>query len=154
MSASSSSDVLLRVLVDTNVFISFLLTPASPGGMVSRLVEAAILGEFTLLLPEELLDELDQKLRTNPKLVRRIGPDESQEFVAILRAVAETLPAITEPIPAVVRDPKDDYLLAQALLNRADLLVSRDKDLLSLGTVEQVRIVSPFKFVQGFLGRG
>lgn len=84
MYASSGSVVLLRVLVDTNVFISYLLTPSSLGGTVRRPVEAAILGEFTLLLPEELLGELGNKLRTNPKLARRIDPDERQEFIAIL----------------------------------------------------------------------
>ncbi len=138
----------MRVLIDTNVFISYLLSPAQPGGTVSKLVEATILGRFTLLLPEELLDELADKLRTNVKLARRISPEESGEFITVLRSIALIPPPIREAIPAVVRDPKDDYLLAYALLNEANFLITRDKDLLSLEQVEQLLMVSPFQFVR------
>ncbi len=101
-----------------------------------------------LLLPEELLDELATKLRANAKLGRRISPEDSGEYIALLRSVAVTLAPTREAIPAVVRDPKDDYLLAYALLNKAGFPITRDKDLLSLERVEQLLMVSPFQFVQ------
>lgn len=142
----------MRVLVDTNIFISYLLTQPGASGTVSRLVEAAFLGEFTLLLPEELLAELQEKLQTSRKLIRHITADESRQLIALLRQVAVVLPTITEPIPSVVRDNKDDYLIAQALLGSADILVSRDKDLLSLGQVAHVKILSPYQFVNEHLG--
>lgn len=140
-----------RVLIDTNIFISYLLTAPGTGGTVTRLVEAAFLAEFTLLLPEELLVELCEKLRTSRKLSQRITDDEAQRLIALLRQVAIVLPTITEPIPPVVRDSKDDYLIAQALLGGADLLISRDKDLLSLARVAHVEIISPFQFVRDYL---
>ena len=142
----------LRALVDTNIFISYLLTPAGANGTVSRLVEAAFLAEFTLLLPEELLAELQEKLQTSRKLSRRITADEGRRLIALLRQVAIVLPTISEPIPPVVRDSKDDYLIAQALLGGADILISRDKDLLSLGQVAHVQILSPHQFVTAHLG--
>ncbi|MDP9374467.1 MAG: putative toxin-antitoxin system toxin component, PIN family [Chloroflexota bacterium] len=132
----------------STVFIAYLLSPAHPGGTVGRLIEAAIPGEFMLLLPEELLDELATKLRANAKLGRRISPEDSGEYIALLRSVAVTLAPTREAIPAVVRDPKDDYLLAYALLNKAGFLITWDKDLLSLERVEQLLMVSPFQFVQ------
>lgn len=115
---------------------------------VSRLVEAALIGQFTLLLPEELLVELGEKLRTSRKLSHRVSVAESQELIDLLWQAAFVLPTITESIPAVVRDSRDNYLLAQALLGNAAVLISRDKDLLSLGQVEDVQILSPFQFVQ------
>lgn len=104
-----------------------------------------------LLLPEELLAELAEKLRTSRKLNRRISVDEGQELIDLLRQAAVILPTIAEMIPAVVRDPKDDYLIAQALLGNADVLISRDKDLLSLEQFEHVQMLSPFQFVQIYL---
>lgn len=120
-------------------------------GTVTRLVEAAFLAEFTLLLPEELLLELSEKLRTSRKLSRRITDDEAQRLIALLRQMAIVLPAITEPIPPVVRDSKDDHLIAQALLGGADILISRDKDLLSFACVAHVEIISLFQFVREYL---
>ena len=54
---------------------------------------------------------------------------------------------ITDPIPAVTRDPKDDYLLAHAVLGAADYLVSGDQDLLVLERLEGVKIVTPREFL-------
>ena len=137
----------MRVLIDTNIFISYLLSPPGSAGTISRLVEAALVGEFVLLLPEELLAELAEKLRSSRKLKRRISVDEGQELIDLLRQAAVVLPTIAEMIPAVVRDPKDDYLIAQALLGNAEVLISRDKDLLSLKQVAHLQILSPFQFV-------
>lgn len=99
LSVLSDDQPLLRVLVDTNIFISYLLTPTGASGTVSRLVEAAVLAEFTLLLPEELLAELDDTLRTSRKLSRRITTDEGHRLVELLRQVVVVLPMIAEPIP-------------------------------------------------------
>lgn len=68
-------------------------------------------------------------------------------FTALLRSVSENIPNIEEPIPAVTRVPKDDYLLAYTVVGRADYLVSVDQDLLVLGRVGQVSICSPREFV-------
>jgi predicted nucleic acid-binding protein len=59
--------------------------------------------------------------------------------------IAAALPP-SAPVPAVVRDPKDDYLIAHSVLEQVDYLVSGDKDLLVLGSVLGVRIVSPADF--------
>jgi len=44
------------------------------------------------------------------------------------------------------RDPKDDPLLACAVEGRADYLVSGNRDLLDLGEVEGIRMLSPREF--------
>jgi len=59
---------------------------------------------------------------------------------------AELVPEIEETVPALVRDPKDDYLLAHALVARADYLVTGDKDLLVLNPVGDLQILSPTQF--------
>ena len=63
------------------------------------------------------------------------------------RQVAEPMLTITEEIPPVSRDPKDDYLLAYGLVGGADYLVTGDEDLLTLRDVEGLKIVSPREFV-------
>ena len=141
----------MRVLIDTNIFISYLLSPSGSAGTISRLAEAALVGKFVLLLPEELLAELAEKLRSSRNLSRRISADEGQELIDLLRQAAVVLPTIAEMIPAVVRDTKEDYLIAQALLGNADVLISRDKNLLSLKQIGHRQMLSPFQFVQRYL---
>jgi uncharacterized protein len=139
----------LRVLFDTNIFVSYLLSSSRHRtGTIAVIVEAAFAGAFELLVPEDLLAELHDVLTTRPYFTERIGAEQVQAFIASVRAVATVLPAIPEPVPRVVRDPKDDYLLARALLGGADYLVTGDDDLLSLGAAGQTTIVSPRIFLE------
>ncbi len=136
----------MRVLLDANIFISFLLHPDADSPYAT-IVRAAVAGQYTLLAPAELLAEFGARVRTKPYLVRHIAPEDVDAFIEIVRAVAEALPTLDVPIPAVTRDPKDDYLLAYAVLARANYLVTGDKDLLVLGQVEGVSIVTPREFL-------
>jgi len=132
----------MRVLLDANLFISYLLTPDRESPVV-RVVKAGVAGDFTLLLPAALLDEFSRRVQTKPYLAERITPEDLQRLTAILETVVETIPEIQRPIPAVTRDPKDDYLLAYALVGQADYLVSGDADLLDIERVGACHILSP-----------
>ena len=135
----------MRVLFDTNIFISYLLIPGQ-AGVIREIVKAAVLGQFTLLLPEAILFELAQKVEQKPYLANRITAEELHTFATLITAIAEEIPKIEAEIPAVTRDPKDDYLLAYALVGQADYLVSGDDDLLSLIEIEGVKIINPRSF--------
>jgi putative PIN family toxin of toxin-antitoxin system len=139
----------MRVLLDTNILISYLLS--SKNSVIARVVEAGILGSFDLLLPEDLLDELAAKVRTKDYLVERIAPEEVRVLVDILSEVCLSIPRITAQIPAVTRDPKDDYLLGYALVGQADYLVTGDGDLLVLGQVDHTKIVTARDFSEVYI---
>jgi uncharacterized protein len=136
----------MRVLIDTNILISYLLTPKK-SGPIQDIVEAGFLGEFTLIVPEDLLEELAGKVKGKKYLVGRITQEDLEEFSSLLEEVSELIPGIKSAIPAVTRDPKDDYLLAYALVGQADYLVTGDKDLLTLKEVEQTKIITAREFV-------
>jgi len=137
----------VRALFDTNIFISYLL-PSRKQRAINAVVEAAIAGTFTLLIPRELVEEFSRKVAAKEYLARRITPDDAAKLMTVLAEAAEIIPPISTEIPAATRDPKDDYLLAYALVGRADYLVTGDDDLLALGEVEGVRIVSPSGFAE------
>jgi len=136
-----------RVLFDTNILISYLLVP-NPQSTIPSIVNAAFEGAYTLLVPGALLTELTGTVKARKHLAKRLSPEQAQEFAALLMSIAEPIAEIHESIPAVTRDPKDDYLLAYALLGRADYLVTGDDDLLVLREVEGVKIVRPAEFKQ------
>jgi uncharacterized protein len=141
----------MRALLDANILISYLLTPES--GTIAQVVDAGISGRYTLLLPEELLSEFVEKARAKPYLAERIAVEELRELAEVLTEMSEAIPRISGEIPAVTRDPKDDYLLAYALVGQADYLVTGDSDLLVLRQIESgdgavARIVTPRAFAE------
>ena len=72
--------------------------------------------------------------------------DAAHDANAIAEAVGDRrLTAIVEPQPLfapVCRDPDDDHVLACALAAQADLIVTRDLDLLDLKTFQNIHILA------------
>jgi hypothetical protein len=135
-----------RVLIDANVLISYLLRP-DEAGAVRAILRAFLKERFTLLVPEALLRELVATVRGKRRLAGRITSQDLETFLSSLEEFGEGVREIREPIPAVTREPKDDYLLAYALVGTADYLITGDKDLLALrGQVPGLAIVTPAEF--------
>lgn len=136
----------MRVLIDTNVLVSYLVQPGREGA-VGTVIHAALEGQFTLLMPQALLNELIVTVRGKPRLTKRIPLEELETFVALLAQSGEGVATIAEPIPAATRDRNDDYLLAYALFGAADYLVTGDRDLLILNEqIAGLTILTPAQF--------
>jgi putative PIN family toxin of toxin-antitoxin system len=137
----------MRVIVDTNVIISYLLQ-TSPSSPPTRILRAALEGRFELILGEKQIDEVVRSVRSKLGLASRISVEAAEELVATLRVVATIVPEIRETIPALTRDPGDDYLIAHAIRDEVDVVVCGDKDLLAFDKPDSLRIVSPADFVR------
>lgn len=135
----------MRVLADTNIYISYLLSPHQDS-FVLLLFDKIADGEITLLVSTPLLDEIEATVKRKPYLLNRIGEKELARFIHLLKIISEEIPFITAKIPVATRDPKDDYLIAYSILGKADYLVTVDKDLLVLGQVGKVKMVHSGEF--------
>lgn len=135
----------MRALLDTNVFISHLLTPGR-GGSIQVIMEALLDGRFTLLLPDEALQELAETVVNRPHLANRITPTQLARLRDLLESVAVRIAPIEEAIPPIGRDRKDDYLIAYAVIGEADYLFTGDKDLLILDQIAGVTIITTTRF--------
>lgn len=137
----------MRVLIDANVIISYLLgndSQSPPRALLRRFLR----GDFELLVSELTLAELDRSVRRKPWLVERIALDELDAMVDLLQKYATILPGTSSPLARLTRDPHDDYLVHHAIEAEADFLISGDRDLLILGSVSSTVIISPASFVQ------
>lgn len=131
----------MRVVLDVNVLISALLSPA---GAPARIIVAWQSGHFELIVSPLLLEEFSRAL-AYPKLRRHITAVEATQ---VLEWLSRDATIVEDPFgPPLVRsvDPDDDYLIALAAGANA-LLVSGDDHLLSLRP--GVPIHSPAEFLQ------
>ena len=137
----------MRVLLDTSVLIAYLLSPQGQGP-ATEVVRRALTGEFVVLVPNELLVEVEETIAETHYLARRIPPKTVQNLIEALGDIGEGLGLLPDEIPHVSRDVEDDYLIAYAQMGQADYLVSYDKDLFDLGQVGKVKILHPAVFLK------
>jgi hypothetical protein len=139
----------MRVLIDPNLLVSYLLTHRGP---IAQILDVHLAREdFTLLVCPQMLEELNRVLQY-PKFQRYFNDEIRLRFVALIAALGE-LVDVPDELPRLVRDPKDDYLIACALAGEADLILSGDKDVLDLKMVGRIQIVSAGYFVDKIVGK-
>jgi uncharacterized protein len=131
----------MRVVLDTNVLLSALL---SPHGMSDTLYRAWQKDRFELVTSSTQIDELRRASRyTKFKDVLqpyRVGTMVNNMRRAIMVETLQPLPTGIE-----INDPNDAFLLAMALAGEADYLVTGDHraGLLQRGSLGRTRIVTP-----------
>jgi putative PIN family toxin of toxin-antitoxin system len=137
----------MRAMIDANPFISYLLSRTPEASSVGAVLGAAANGAFTLLYTRTIGDEIRATATMRPDLAAKIAPDDIEALLHSVQAFAEPVPLLSGDLPEVGRDRKDDYLIAHAIAAGADYIVTWDKDLLDLGQVDGVRIVTPPGFL-------
>jgi putative PIN family toxin of toxin-antitoxin system len=99
---------------------------------MSEIVEAAIRGDYRMLVPEEVLGELISIWGRKKSVHPEISDEQMGRFIRLLRSIAEIVPPSDGPIPYVFRDRKDDFLLTACALGNANYLVTGDRDILDM----------------------
>jgi len=128
----------VRILLDTNVIISGLLSSKGPPG---QLLQGWLNGRFDLVTSQAQLDELQRALGYE-KLRDRIQSAQVQDFVANIDVLA--IVVLPSTAVSVSPDPDDNLVLAIGIAGEVDLIVSGDQPhMLALQEVEGIPIVTP-----------
>ena len=69
------------------------------------------------------------------------------EYRESLEKLAKLVREVSEVRGVVARDPDDDMIVACALAAGAHYIVTRDKDLLSLGRYQGITVITPEAFL-------
>lgn len=135
-------DNTVRVVIDTNIWISFLI-----GKTISGLSEAIISGQVIVLFSNDLFSELIEVLN-RPKFKKYFSASAIEELIALLYEKVELIEIINHFND--YRDPKDNFLLDLAVSGHANYLVTGDTDLLILNPFHGVEIIS-YQAFQNFI---
>lgn len=132
---------MIRAVLDTNVLISALLFSGPP----SRLVSAWQSARFHPVVSPPILDEYLRvlaypKFHLTANEIRALIEEDLLPFVETARVAASQV--------KLTRDPDDAKFIECALAAAVPWIVSGDADLLDLGHLESVQVLSVSAFLE------
>jgi len=128
----------MRVVLDTNIFISALL-----GGILGVIVDKWKAGKFTLIIT-------DASAREYLDVINRSKFNFSEdEIIATTHYLLQSAEFITpqEEITVIVIDPTDNKFLEAAVTGKVNFIVSGDSHLLELKVYQGIAIVTAREFI-------
>lgn len=129
-----------RIIIDTNLWISFLITKD-----YTKLDEILFTKKAILIFSQELLDEF-LEVTKRPKFRRFFSTEDIETLLETIEEYAIFIEV--KSIVTICRDPKDNFLLALAKDGKATILLSGDKDLVTLGKFGKTNILTMSDFLE------
>ena len=133
----------MRVFLDTNVIVSATATR----GLCADVFREVLLSH-ELIVSEPLLTELSRVLSA------KFGADE--EMIESVIRILKQEKIFSQPLDlpdVTIRDRDDLLILASALAGRAEVLITGGKELLALGSIHTLEIISPRQFWEKIVGQ-
>ena len=131
-------DNLVRLIIDTNIWISFLISDK-----YQKLDKVLSHPKTTILFSIELLEEIN-RVATFPKLMKYFSLNAVEEMLLSLEDYVELVKVKSKV--EICRDPADNFLLALSKDGEANFLITGDQDLLDLETFGITKIISLTNF--------
>ncbi|MFH0959693.1 MAG: putative toxin-antitoxin system toxin component, PIN family [Pseudomonadota bacterium] len=133
----------MRVFLDTNVIVSATATR----GLCADVFREVLLSH-ELIVSEPLLTEVSRVLSA------KFGAD-AEMIESVIRILKQDT-IFSQPLDSpdvTIRDRDDLLILASALVGGAEVLVTGDKELLALGSIYNLEIISPRQFWEKIVGQ-
>lgn len=131
-----------KVIIDSNIWISFLIGKNLTG--LHYLIDEQKIKIITCNEQRAELAEVFKKA----KIRKYFSKYQVIEFFELLDESSECIRLITQS--DLCRDPKDNYLVSLAIDSNADYLITGDKDLLELNSIENTKIIKYTDFEKIF----
>jgi uncharacterized protein len=123
-----------RIVIDTNLWISFLLTKQFT--FLDKLLDKK---KVHLIFSDELLTEFLEVVE-RPKLKKYFAKKELELLLEVIEQFAEFITVTSKVLEC--RDEKDNFLLSLAKDSKAHFLITGDKDLLVIKRFEKTEIIT------------
>ena len=134
---------MLRVVIDTNVFVSGI---AFKLGKPKKIVDLWLRQKIILITSQPLIEELTEVLHRE-KFQKQTTDEEITQLIQQIQKIAVFVKGNLPALGVIKDDPDDDVVLATALEGNADYIISGDHHLLDLGDFRGIKIVKPIDFL-------
>jgi putative PIN family toxin of toxin-antitoxin system len=133
----------VRIVLDTNVFISGIFFGGPPGEILSAWRD----GKIQIALSPEIFREYEE---VGKELALRYPGVDLRPFLDLMRIHAQWLDPAPKELP-ICTDPEDVKFILCALEGKASFIISGDKHLLRLGGYKSITVLRPSVFVRQYL---
>ena len=130
----------MRIVLDTNVLVSGLLSPFGTCGEIVRMLTS---DEIVLCVDSRIMIEYEAVLR---RPVFAIAPSEVDTLMDFFRSTAES--HCCSPLSIQLPDPDDSPFLEVALSANADCLVTGNEKHFPKSCRKHIPVLSPRQFVE------
>lgn len=136
---------MLKVVIDTNVFISATLTPK---GNPAKILKAWQKGKIDLVISPQILREIKEVIfRPKIKKLSSWTDKKREELIEDLAKIALLTPGSLK-LKVIAEDPPDDKFVVAAVEGKAGYIVTGDEHLRKLGSYQGIKILTPREFVK------
>jgi hypothetical protein len=135
----------MKVVIDTNVVISGLISPFGPP---AQIIDLWVADEIIVCLSSKIIEEYIAVL-LRPKFTRLGSAKNRYEVIAGLVELDNTI--IVNPdfhLDVISEDPGDNIFLECAVEAKAEIIISRDDHLLGLAEFQGIQIIRPVNFLE------
>ncbi len=137
---------MLKVVLDTNIFVSSLLVKA---GLPAQVLDAWRERLYLLVASPAIIAEIRATL-SYPRIRRKyaVTDDDVEQLVALLEQDALLVPGDADVAGAITEDPTDEIVLACAVDAQANIIVSGDRHLVDLGSYRSILVLTARQFLE------
>lgn len=133
---------MLKVVLDTNTYISGILFKGAPRQIMELIIEGKIQSFFS----EEIIQEVQTVLSRNKF---RLTDDNVHFIISEIESVSHVVfPSIN--LQVIDKDPDDNKILECAIEADADAIISGDNHLLELNRFQDIEIVKASDFIKKY----
>lgn len=128
-----------KVIIDTNLWISFLISKT-----FDKLDGLLLNNKVRLIFSSELLEEFIEVVN-RPKFKKYFSKEDVEDLLNSIHKYADFVTVLSNV--KLCRDEKDDFLLSLSVDSNADYLITGDNDLLDLVSYGDTKIVTMTAFL-------
>ncbi len=134
-----------RLVVDTNIIVSGLLTTSTPPALILNSIQTK---KIILLISDEVVIEYLRVLEyPHIRKYKKITDETLRDLTSLFIVETERVEILSQVKKS--KDPDDDKFLSLAIEGKADFIVTGDKaDLLSLKEIEHIPILTARQAVE------
>lgn len=135
----------MKIVLDTNVLVSGLLTPFGPSGEIVRMVSA---GELILHIDARILSEY-QEVLNRPKF--QFDKDHVSILLNFIKIHGQFVSSL--PLKSQLPDPNDEPFLEVAIAGEVHSLVTGNSVHYPRSSREGIKLFSPKEFIEFYRKR-
>jgi putative PIN family toxin of toxin-antitoxin system len=133
----------MRVVLDTNVFISGIFF----GGPPSDILKSWRQSKIQIIFTKEILEEYQRVGEELSAKYPSVNIEPIIELFTIFGDFVET----TNLTETICEDPDDNKFIECAIVSKSKLIVSGDKHLLNISGYKDIEVLKPREFVDTYL---